>query len=71
MSRGRSVSRSAWTGRFVSSSTARRSPARTTTERVGGSTHNGRSVNRSASTGRFVKAPTATRHPGSTVAQRV
>lgn len=71
MARGRSVSRSASSGRFVSRATARRSPGRTTTERAGGGTSNFRSVNRSASTGRFVKAATARRHPGSTITQRV
>lgn len=71
MARGRSVSRSASTGRFVSRSTAARWPGRTTTERVGGSTRNARTVNRSASTGRFVKATTAQRHPDTTVSQRV
>ena len=71
MARGRSVSRSASSGRFVSRSTARRSPGRTTTERVGAGTSNARAVNRSASTGRFVKAATAQRHPESTITQRV
>jgi hypothetical protein len=71
MARGRSVARSASTGRFVSRSTARRSPARTTTERVGAGTANVRAVNRSATTGRFVKPATAKRHPGSTITQQV
>ncbi len=63
MSRGRSASRSASTGRFVSPSTARRSPSRATTERVGRGTSNSRAVNRSAATGRLVRASTAQRHP--------
>lgn len=71
MARGRSISRRASTGRFVSRSAARRSPGRTTTERVGRGTSNGRAVNRSASTGRFVKASTVRRHPESTITQRV
>jgi hypothetical protein len=71
MARGRSVSRSASSGRFVKSSTARRHPGRTTTERVGGTTRSTRSVARSASTGRFVKASTACRYPGGTITQRV
>jgi hypothetical protein len=71
MARGRSVSRSASTGRFVSRSSAARWPGRTTTERVGRGTGNARTVNRSASTGRFVKAATAQRHPESTITQRV
>lgn len=71
MARGRSVSRSASTGRFVSPATAARWPSRTTTEGVGRGTRNGRSVNRSASSGRFVKTSTAKRHPESTITQRV
>ncbi|GAB1692954.1 hypothetical protein [Krasilnikovia sp. M28-CT-15] len=73
MTRGgsRSVSRSAGTGRFVSSRTAARSPRTTTTERVGRGTSNSQTVNRSASTGRFVTAATAARHPGTTITQRV
>jgi hypothetical protein len=71
MARGRSVSRSAGSGRFVSRAAAARWPNRTTTERVGRGTSNTRAVNRSATTGRFVKASTAARHPESTVTQRV
>lgn len=71
MARGRSVSRSASSGRFVGNGTARRNPGRTTTERLGGSTRNSRAVARSAATGRFVKSATAARHPGRTVTQRV
>ena len=71
MGKGRSVSRSASTGRFVSRATARRSPGRTTTERVGGATGNSRAVGRSARTGRFVTSTTARRHPGSTITQRI
>lgn len=71
MAQGRSVSRSASSGRFVSKATARRHPSRATTERVGGSTGNSLSVNRSAATGRFVKAATRARHPESTITQRV
>ena len=71
MARGRSVSRSAGTGRFVSKGAAARWPGRTTTERVGRGTSNTRAVHRSASTGKFVKASTAARHPESTITQRV
>lgn len=71
MARGRSASRSASTGRFVSRAAAARWPSRTTTERVGRGTGNARSVNRSAATGRFVKASTAARHPEATITQRV
>jgi hypothetical protein len=71
MTRGRGVSRSAATGRFVSGATARRSPGRTTTERVGGSTANSRSVNRSARSGRFATESTTRRHPDATITQRV
>lgn len=71
MARGRSISRSARTGRFVSRTATARWPGRTTTERVGRGTSNSRTVNRSASTGRFVKASTAARHPESTITQRV
>lgn len=68
---GRSVTRSASSGRFVTKSYARRAPSKTTTERVGGSTRNARAVNRSAATGRFVTAATAARHPSKTITQRV
>jgi hypothetical protein len=67
----RTVSRSAGTGRFVSSRTAAKSPQTTTTERVGSGTGNARTVNRSAATGRFVTAATAARHPGTTITQHV
>lgn len=71
MARGRSVSRSARTGRFVTKSWAARAPRKTTTERVGGSTRNSRSVHRSATTGRFVMKATARRNAGGTITQRV
>lgn len=67
----RTVSRSARSGRFVKSSTARRSPRTTTTERVGRGTSNKTTVNRSTITGRFVKESTAQRNPGTTISQRV
>lgn len=60
----RTASRSARTGRFVSASTARRSPRTTSTERIGRGTSNKTTVNRSTITGRFVKESTAQRHPG-------
>lgn len=69
---GRSVTRSARTGRFVSKGRAARSPRTTTTERVGGAgTSNRRTVNRSAATGRFVEASTAQRPPDTTITQKV
>lgn len=72
MAKGRSVARSASTGRFVSKSSARRSPTRTTSsERVGGSSRNSRTVSRSAGTGRFVTKAQAQRSPGTTIQQRV
>ncbi|WP_166880042.1 ABC transporter ATP-binding protein [Salinibacterium sp. ZJ450] len=67
----RTVNRSAGTGKFVSKATAKRSPAKTTTERVGDGTGNARSVNRSAATGKFVTAYTAKNNPGGTITQRV
>jgi hypothetical protein len=67
----RTVSRSAGTGRFVSTATAARHPRTTTTERVGAGTGNSHTVNRSAGTGRFVTAVTAARHPGTTITQQV
>jgi hypothetical protein len=72
MARGKSVARSASTGRFVSKATARRSPSRTTScERVGDTTKNSRTVNRSAGTGRFVTKAHAFRSPKTTIQQRV
>lgn len=71
MAKGRTVNRSASSGRFVSKATVARWPSKTTTERVGGSTRNSRSVNRSASTGRFVTDATAKRNPGGTITQKV
>lgn len=68
---GKSVNRSARTGRFVSNAAAARRPGKTTTERVGAGTGNSRSVNRSASTGRFVTNATLRRNPGGTITQKV
>ena len=68
---GRSVNRSARSGRFVRARTVSRSSATTTTERVGSGTGNSRTVYRSASTGRFVTPATATRHPNTTIEQAV
>lgn len=67
----RTASRSARTGRFLTASTARRSPRTTTTERIGRGTSNKTTVHRSTITGRFVKESTAQRHPGTTISQRV
>lgn len=68
---GRSVSRSARTGRFASKATVARWPGKTTTERVGSGTKNDRTVHRSASTGRFVSQRNAGRNPGGTISQQV
>lgn len=68
---GRTINRSASSGRFVSRSTATRSPRTTTTERVGRGTSNATAVNRSSITGRFVTSATAERHPDTTITQRV
>lgn len=68
---GRTVNRSAGSGRFVSSAAAARWPGKTTTERVGAGTSNARAVNRSASTGQFVTDAQAKRNPGGTITQRV
>lgn len=67
----RIASRSARTGRFVKTSTARRSPRTTSTEKVGRSTSDKTTVHRSTITGRFVKESTAQRHPNTTISQRV
>jgi hypothetical protein len=68
---GRSVSRSASSGRFVSKTSAARRPSRTTTERVGSGTGASKLVHRSASTGKFVTKHTASRNPGGTISQTV
>jgi len=68
---GKSVNRSAGSGRFVSKAAAARWPSKTTTERVGSGTSNSRAVNRSASTGRFVTDGAAKRNPGGTIQQNV
>ena len=68
---GRTVNRSAGSGRFVSNAAAARWPAKTTTERVGSGTSNARSVNRSASTGKFVTGRAAGNNPDGTITQRV
>lgn len=68
---GRTVSRNAGNGRFTTKAAAKRSPAKTTTERVGKGTGNSRAVTRSASTGRFVTAATGKRNPGGTITQQV
>ena len=58
-------SRSTVSGRFIKGSTAKRSPATTVTERVGGKSTNG--ANRSAKSGRFVTKGYATRNPRTTM----
>lgn len=68
---GRTVNRSARTGRFVKAATARRNPRTTSTEKVGSGTSNSTSVHRSTITGRFVTPATAKRNPGTTINQSV
>ena len=68
---GRTVNRSASTGRFVNNAAAARWPDKTTTERVGSGTSNARTVNRSASTGQFVTQQQANANPTGTIGQRV
>jgi len=68
---GRSVNRSASSGRFVSNAAAARWPSKTTTERVGSGTSNKTTVHRSASSGQFVTKRTADGNPGGTISQRV
>ncbi len=67
----KSVSRSAKSGRFVTTKHAKASPKTTTTERVGKGTSNSRTVTRSASTGRFVTEVTGKRNPDGTITQQV
>ena len=71
MAKGRSVSRSARTGRFVTKAHATRSPRTTTTERVGQGTSNGRAVTRSATSGRFVTTRWGKQNPDGTITQKV
>lgn len=68
---GRTVHRSAASGRFVGNAAAARWPGKTTTERVGSGTSNSRTVYRSAATGEFVTEAQARRDPGGTIAQQV
>lgn len=67
----RSVNRSARTGRFVTASTAHRSPGTTVTQRISGGTSSGATVHRSTITGKFVTEATARRHPSTTISQEV
>lgn len=62
---GRSVTRSASTGRFVTARAASRSPRTTVTQTVP-SDANGY---RSAITGRFISAAAAARHPNTSIAE--
>ncbi|MFB2556151.1 ABC transporter ATP-binding protein [Herbiconiux liangxiaofengii] len=68
---GRTVNRSASSGRFVNNAAAARWPSKTTTERVGSGTSNNTTVHRSASTGQFVTKRAADGNPGGTISQRV
>jgi len=68
---GRTVNRNAGSGRFTTAAAAKRSPAKTTTERVGNGTSNTRAVTRSASTGRFVTTAAGKRNPSGTITQHV
>ena len=68
-SSGRSVNRSASTGRFVSKATVARSPGKTVTQNVGGK-KTGQTVTRSAGSGEFVTRATAKRNPSGTVTEK-
>lgn len=68
---GRSVNRSAGSGKFVSKAAAARWPSKTTTERVGSGTSNARTVHRSAATGLFITPKAAGKDPGGSISQRV
>ncbi|GAB3615433.1 ABC transporter ATP-binding protein [Humibacter ginsengisoli] len=68
---GRTVNRSASSGRFVNNAAAARWPSKTTTEHVGSGTSNSRTVYRSASSGQFVTRRDADGDPGGTIRQRV
>lgn len=68
---GRSVNKSAGTGRFVSKAAAAHWPGKTTTERVGSGAGNAKTVNRSASSGCFITEGAARRNPGGTISQQV
>ena len=62
------TSRSAITGRYVTSATAARHPRTTVTE--SGGNHSNGTHSRSAITGRYVTPATAARHPRTTVIER-
>jgi len=62
---GRSVSRSASTGRFVTARAAARSPRTTVTQSVPSKA----SGYRSAITGRFIGPAAAARHPNTSIAE--
>ncbi len=62
---GRSVSRSASTGRFVSSRTVARSPQTTVTQTVPSRA----TGYRSAISGRFITPATAAQHPNTSIAE--
>lgn len=64
---GRSVSRSASTGRFVSRSTAARSPKTTVTQSVPSGSTGGHY--RSAITGHYISAAAAARHPNTSISE--
>lgn len=66
---GRSVNRSASSGKFVSTTTVARSPGKTVTQHVGGG-KTGQTVTRSASSGKFVTKAAAKRNPGGTVTEK-
>jgi len=64
---GRSVSRSARTGRFVKGSTAVRAPRTTVTQSV--PSHASAGHHRSAITGRYISAAAAARHPNTSISE--
>lgn len=65
----RTASISARTGRFVTTSVARRNPRTTSTERIGQGSF--KAVYRSTITGHFVTGSTARRHPVTTISQEL
>lgn len=66
MAKGRSSSRSAISGRYISRAAAARHP-RTSITSAGGGSGKGGGRNRSAITGKFISNAAAARHPNTSV----
>lgn len=66
MAKGRSTSRSAISGRYISSGAAKRSP-RTSVTSSGSGPGKGGARNRSAISGRFISNAAAARHPNTSI----